>query len=139
MSSAFVLPMLALQALTLLVWGLAVRNRVREIRDRRIPLQSLAKARDVAVAFQDCQAMDNFNNLMQLPVLFYVLCLLLQQEGEGGLLFVMGAWTFVALRVVHSAIQVTSNRVRHRFYAWLASNVVLFGLWAGAGAHWLFV
>lgn len=137
MNTVFYGPMIALVALTIAVWGMAVRRRVGEIRRRRIPLQSLARARDVAVAFEDCSAMDNFNNLLQVPVLFYALCLLLAQAGAGGLVFLAGAWLYVGLRALHSAIQVTTNRVLHRFYAWTASNAVLFALWAGIAVRLL--
>lgn len=137
MSTSFIGPMLAMVGLTLVVLSVALRNRMREIRARRIPLQSLAKARDVATAFENCQATDNFNNLMQMPVLFYVLCLLLQQQGITELSFVVGAWVYVALRMTHSVIQSTFNRVIQRFYVWVASNAVLFGLWIGTGLHWL--
>jgi hypothetical protein len=81
MNNVLYLPMLGLVTLTVVVWGMAVYRRVREIRVRRIPLQSLAQARQVAVAFEDVQAMDNFNNLLQVPVLFYVLCLAVAQSG----------------------------------------------------------
>lgn len=131
MSNAFYGPMLGMVALTMGVWVESLRRRVREVRQRRIPLQSLAHARDAAVAFEDCRAMDNFNNLLQMPVLFYVACLVLAQTGAEGLPGVAGAWSYVLLRGVHSVIQVGANRVRYRFYAWLASGLVLFGLWAG--------
>lgn len=137
MSTVFYGPMIGLVALTIVVWTIAVRRRVGEIRRRRIPLQSLAHARDVAVAFEDCSAMDNFNNLLQVPVLFYALCLVLAQSAAGGMAFVAGAWLYVGLRSLHSAIQVTTNRVLHRFYAWLTSNVVLFALWAGVAVRLL--
>jgi hypothetical protein len=137
MNTAFYLPMVGLATLTLVVWAMAVQRRVREIRVRRIPLQSLAHARDVATAFEDCQAMDNFNNLLQVPVLFYAVCLVLAQTGEDSLLFVAGAWAFVLLRVVHSAIQLNANRVAQRFYAWMASTLLLFGLWAGLAVQLL--
>ena len=39
------------------------------------------------------------------------------------------AWTYVGLRLVHSAIHVTYNRVRHRLVAFGASNVALIMLW----------
>lgn len=129
MNNVLYLPMLGLVTLTVVVWGMAVYRRVREIRMRRIPLQSLAQARQVAVAFEDVQAMDNFNNLLQVPVLFYVLCLAVAQSGSGGELFLAGAWAYVLLRVLHSAIQITHNRVPHRFYAWLTSNLILIALW----------
>lgn len=131
MNNAIYLPMLGMVTLTFVVWGMAVYRRVREIRMRRIPLQSLAQARQVAVAFEDVQAMDNFNNLLQVPTLFYVLCLAMAQRGGGGELFLTGAWAYVLLRVLHSAIQITHNRVPHRFYAWLASNLILIALWVG--------
>ena len=131
MNNVLYLPMLVLVTLTVVVWAMAVYRRVREIRIRRIPLQSLAQARQVAVAFEDVQAMDNFNNLLQVPVLFYVLCLAVAQSGSGGELFLAGAWAYVLLRVLHSAIQITHNRVPHRFYVWLTSNLILIALWIG--------
>lgn len=131
MNNVLYLPMLGLVTLTVVVWAMAVYRRVREIRIRRIPLQSLAQARQVAVAFEDVQAMDNFNNLLQVPVLFYVLCLAVAQSGSGGELFLAGAWAYVLLRVLHSAIQITHNRVPHRFYVWLTSNLILIALWIG--------
>ncbi|MEL0027350.1 MAG: MAPEG family protein [Perlucidibaca sp.] len=131
MHSAFHLPMLALVALTLLVWVLAALRRVREISARRLPLQSLARARDVAMALEDGQVMDNFNNLLQMPVLFYAACLALAQTGNASPALLAVAWIYVLLRVVHSAIQITVNRVRHRFYAWMASGLALLVLWAG--------
>jgi hypothetical protein len=39
------------------------------------------------------------------------------------------AWLFVALRLVHSGIQCTYNKVVHRFYAYFAGGVVLWTFW----------
>jgi hypothetical protein len=39
------------------------------------------------------------------------------------------AWGFVGLRVLHSAIHCSYNRVWHRFYAYLAGGLVLWALW----------
>jgi hypothetical protein len=135
MHAPFYAPLLTLMALTALVWALALLRRVTEIRTRRIPVQALARAKDTASALQDSQAMDNFNNLLQMPLLFYVLCLVLTQAGETGGVWVGGAWAYVVLRVLHSAVQITYNRVMHRFYVWTLSNLVLFALWAGFAAR----
>jgi hypothetical protein len=43
--------------------------------------------------------------------------------------FVAAAWGFVALRVVHSLIHVTYNRVLHRFVAWVLGAAWLFAMW----------
>ena len=44
-------------------------------------------------------------------------------------------WAFVVLRVVHSLIHLSYNRVVHRLAAFTASNVALVGLWLAAGLH----
>jgi hypothetical protein len=76
----------------------------------------------------------NYMNLLELPMLFYI----------GGLMyFVAGrvdapalglAWTYVALRAVHSAIHLSYNRVIHRLVAFALSNVALMAFWA-----WFFI
>ena len=50
-----------------------------------------------------------------------------------GILFPMVAlalaWAYVGLRVAHSAIHLTYNRVRHRLVVFAVGNVVLVMLW----------
>lgn len=71
----------------------------------------------------------NFMNLLEVPVLFYVVCLVYYVSGAvlGG--FVLLAWIYVALRVVHSLIHISYNGVRHRMLAFAASTFVLIGMW----------
>ena len=45
------------------------------------------------------------------------------------------AWTYVGLRVLHSAIQLNGNRVRWRFNAFAASTAVLLAIWALTAAE----
>jgi hypothetical protein len=45
------------------------------------------------------------------------------------------SWLYVALRVLHSLIHCTYNRVMHRFAVFVASMVVLFVIWCIVGAH----
>ena len=68
-------------------------------------------------------------NLLEAPVLFYALCLatILAQAVDS---VVVGlAWGYVALRVLHSMIHLSYNRVVHRLLVFAASNVVLTLLW----------
>ena len=48
---------------------------------------------------------------------------------QADLLFVVLAWVFVVLRLLHAAIHVTSNHVGRRFAAFAASVVVLAIMW----------
>ena len=45
------------------------------------------------------------------------------------------AWAYVALRIVHSAIHLSYNRVVHRLAVFALSNAVLGMLWFVAAAH----
>ncbi len=130
MSHAILLPCAAMVALTALVWMRAVHERVAKCRARGIAPQALASSHETARILKNTQSLDNFSNLFELPVLFYVLCLALAETGMGTPGHVAAAWVFVALRVAHSLIHITYNRVLHRFVAWMLGTVWLFGMWA---------
>ncbi len=49
---------------------------------------------------------------------------------QADLIFVVLAWVFVVLRVLHAAVHVTSNQIRQRFAAFAVSVVVLAIMWA---------
>ena len=40
------------------------------------------------------------------------------------------SWTYVALRALHSFIHCTYNRVLQRFAVYVASSILLWGMWA---------
>jgi hypothetical protein len=44
-------------------------------------------------------------------------------------------YPMLALRVLHSLVYCTYNRVMHRFAVFVASMVVLFVIWCIVGAH----
>ena len=72
-------------------------------------------------------------NLLELPMLFYVVCIVLYVTAGASTVTIALAWAFVVLRVVHSAIHLTYNRVLHRLAVFTASNAALIVLWVIAG------
>lgn len=62
-------------------------------------------------------------------MLFYVLCIALAATGGSSPGFLSAAWAYVGLRALHSFIHVTYNRVMHRFLVYVASTLLLFGMW----------
>jgi len=72
----------------------------------------------------------NYMNLLELPILFYVVCVLnyITSPTVSGLTLAL-AWIYVALRVAHSLIHLTYNNVMHRLAAFAASNFVLMAMW----------
>lgn len=71
----------------------------------------------------------NYMNLLELPVLFYVVCLIILFTGITSPAMVGVAWGYVALRMVHSLVHLTYNHVIHRLVVFASSNVVLIVLW----------
>lgn len=124
------LPCAAMVVLTALVWLKLYADRLGEMRARRIDPQALASARAAAGELERTAAADNFRNLFEVPVLFYLLCVALALTGGSAPGYVAAAWAYVALRAVHSLIHVTYNRVVHRFLVYVASTLLLFGMWA---------
>lgn len=70
----------------------------------------------------------NYNHLMEQPTIFYAVALALAIGGMGGGLNAQIAWAYVALRVVHSLIQVTVNRVMWRFGVFALASLALLAL-----------
>ena len=68
-------------------------------------------------------------NLLELPMLFYVASLMFFVSGKVTALSLGVAWTYVALRIVHSTIHLTYNNVMHRLIPFALSNVVLVVYW----------
>ncbi|MBT9445949.1 MAG: MAPEG family protein [Hyphomonadaceae bacterium] len=71
----------------------------------------------------------NLANLLETPVLFYVLCLALIVADALTPMQVHLAWVYVGLRVLHSLVHVTFNYVPLRLVAFASSVVVLNAMW----------
>jgi hypothetical protein len=119
----------AMAGLTALVWLKLYADRLGEMRTKRIEPQSLASARATA-QLEHTRAAENFRNLFEVPVLFYVLCIAVAANGGSTPGMLAAAWTYVGLRALHSFIHVTYNRVTHRFLVYVASTLLVFGMWA---------
>ena len=76
---------------------------------------------------------DNYNNLMEQPTLFYAIAAVLAIEGQGGGYNLMLAWAYVGLRILHSIIQATFNRIIVRFWVFGLSTIALAALTVHAG------
>jgi hypothetical protein len=75
----------------------------------------------------------NYNHLLEQPTLFYAIALTLALLGGGGGWNLWLAWAYVALRILHSLIQATSNIVRWRFLVFTLASLVLLALTLHAG------
>ena len=134
---SILLPGFALAALTFLVWCRLYAERLGQMKRERIHPQTVATSAQMSAKLKDTRAADNFRNLFELPVLFYFAIGVAVQTGQGGTLVLSLAWAFVGLRILHSAIHCSYNRVMHRFTAYVLGALCLWALLALLALHLL--
>lgn len=126
-NTGLALPMSVMLALTLLVWLYLFVQRVGYMNANQIDAELLKAPVNTQelIPPESSSAANNFKNLLEMPVIFYAVCLYLTVFGQVDSLHVTCAWVFVGLRVVHSLIHCTYNRVLHRFIVYLLSSVAV--------------
>jgi hypothetical protein len=68
---------------------------------------------------------DNYNHLFEQPVVFYAIALSISVINNIEPLMIQLAWVYVALRVLHSIVQITFNFVPLRFTLFVTSWLIL--------------
>jgi hypothetical protein len=126
--AAVLLPVLVQVGLTFALLFVTGGRRFAAVREGR------ARVRDIALGEPNwpapaTQAANAYHNQFQVPVLFYVLVALALVTRQADLVFVGMSWVFVALRLAHAWVHVTSNHVPTRFRAFLAGVLVLMVMW----------
>jgi hypothetical protein len=130
------LPLLAQVLLTFLVWFYLYLTRIAEMKRKSIHPQALnVRSRLQDLLTDSAAPANNFMNLLEMPVLFYLavllsLILLVQDQ-----VLVILAWLYVTLRYVHSLIHCTYNKVMHRFQVYFISCIVLLLIWLRLAAY----
>lgn len=127
--TSILFPMVALASLTFAVLLLIPVRRFRAGIAGQIQYDDFKYGESQRVPPEVSIPNRNMMNLLELPLLFYIACLTYLVIGSVNEFALALAWLYVALRIVHSAIHVTYNRVRHRLIAFGLSNVVLVMFW----------
>jgi len=70
----------------------------------------------------------NYNHLHEAPTVFYAVAIVLAVIGMGDGLNAQIAWAYVILRILHSLVQATFNRVMVRFLLFVLSSLALMAL-----------
>ena len=125
---AVLLPLFVLVLLTFVLGFWAAYLRVQAVRNREV------HPRDVALREPNwpprvLKVVYAFQNQLELPLLFYVLTILAWITRQADLLFLVLAWIFVVLRILHAAVHVSSNNLAQRAILFLAGAVVLAEMW----------
>jgi hypothetical protein len=120
-------PFFATMLLTFLVWVYMYIRRIHFITSRKIRSTDLAVPGKLAEISPPSVSnpSDNFKNLFEIPVIFYVLVLYLFITKQVDSLYLVTAWIFAILRGLHSIVHCTFNLVMLRFYLYLFSTLAV--------------
>ncbi|QGM45915.1 MAPEG family protein [Methylocystis heyeri] len=123
-------PIIALVLWTFVMWAWLYATRIPAIRKGRIKLipEQTKEAFNAQIPAQARWKADNYNHLLEQPTLFYAVTLTLAMLGADDWINITLAWSYVALRIVHSLVQATSNIILRRFWIFFASSLVLLAL-----------
>lgn len=123
-------PVIGLALWTFVMWAWMYATRIPAIRRARMRLDSDAP-RGQQMSELPARVRwkaDNYNHLMEQPTVFYAVALALAVLGDESPASFGLAWVYVGLRVAHSVLQATVNKIEARFALFLLSGLVLLAL-----------
>ena len=132
MHSEILKPVVVLAAWTMIMWLWMYATRIPAMSKAKIDAKNLVgttgrQLDDVLPPEVQWKA-HNYNHLMEQPTVFYAVALALAVGGLGGGLNTQIAWAYVGLRILHSIVQATVNRVMWRFAIFAFASLALIAL-----------
>lgn len=130
-STTFLAPVLALIIWTLLIWLLMYARRIPAMKAVQMDPET-AKSPDgkwkeeLPLSVQ--ASAHNYNHLLEQPTIFYALMFYITLTAQMSTPIFYAGWAYVALRVLHSFIQVSSGKVMIRFSLFTLSTLTLIGM-----------
>ena len=122
-------PVMALVGWTFVMWLWMYATRIPAMQAAKINAAKLKQKSDLdPLPIPVKQIADNYNHLHEQPTVFYALITYTFLVGNTTDVTVSLAWSYVVLRVVHSLVQCTVNKVLVRFAVFAASSLVLITL-----------
>lgn len=129
---AILQPVVALAAWTMVMWFWLYGTRIPALSAAKVDPDDLVhdptKNLDTVLPPEVQWKAHNYNHLHEAPTVFYAVAITLAIVGAGDGLNAQLGWVYVGLRVIHSVIQATINRVKLRFLVFAASSLILMAL-----------
>ena len=125
-------PVIALVLWTMIMWLWMYVTRIPAMGKAKIDTANLVGGKgadlDALLPANVQWKAHNYNHLLTEPTLFYAVALTLAMIGAGVGMNATLAWVYVGIRVLHSLVQATVNRVMIRFMLFALSSIVLIWL-----------
>ena len=121
--------MFALVILTAIIGLCAFMVRYNSVKKGEVKIKFYRTMQGSEVSERIIQTTRCFNNMFEVPVLFYIVSTLYVALGVENTVALILAWLFVILRYIHAYIFMTYNNVIHRMLVFWGSFLSLFILW----------
>jgi hypothetical protein len=125
-------PVVALAAWTMVMWLWMYATRIPAMTAAKVDPDRLVNDPDATLDRLLPPSVQwkahNYNHLHEAPTVFYAVAITLAIIGQGDGLNAQLGWAYVGLRVLHSLVQATVNKVMVRFAIFALSSLVLIAL-----------
>ena len=125
-------PVVALAAWTMVMWLWMYATRIPALSKAGVDPDRLANDPEVTLDRVLPPAVQwkahNYNHLHEAPTVFYAIAIVLAITGQGDGLNAGLGWAYVGVRIVHSLVQATVNKVPLRFAIFVLSSLILLAL-----------
>jgi len=125
-------PVVALAGWTMVMWVWMYATRIPAMSAAKVDPDSLANDPDATLDKLLPPKVQwkahNYNHLHEAPTVFYAVAIVLAIVGHGDGLNAQLGWAYAGLRVLHSLVQATVNKVMVRFAIFALSSLVLMAL-----------
>ena len=129
---AILKPVVALATWTMVMWLWMYATRIPAMSKAKIDTAKLVGGQtgslDGVLPDNVQWIAHNYNHLHEAPTVFYAVALVLAITGHGDGLNAQIAWGYVGLRVLHSIVQASINRIIIRFSLFALSSLALIAL-----------
>lgn len=135
-------PVIALAGWSMIMWAWMYATRIPAMQKAKIDAAKIVGTTgaglDAILPPHVQWKAHNYNHLMEQPTVFYAVALALAIAGLGDGINAQLAWAYVGLRMVHSLVQATVNRVMIRFLVFALASLVLVAMIINAACALLF-
>lgn len=123
-------PALGMALLNLSVAMVLFKRRIKAVQEGLNPAYFRFN-RGVKLPDHLLTAEQHYQNVHEMPLLFFVLTVLIYLGTEVSLYFLVLGWSYVILRVMHTLVHLRSNNTLWRRNAFVASFIILVLMWLG--------
>ncbi len=126
---SIIFPLIAMVALTVAISVYLLKSRYRAVLEDGLDPRYFKQNSGADLPDYLVRVTQHYENLFEMPMLFYVVCILLFITQNVDIASVVLAWGYFFSRIVHAYIHIGKNRLLQRRNSFFVSSLFLLALW----------